>query len=503
MARIPLLGGAYSLPGLIANAQRSVNLYPEKNPEESQAPVNVTHYQRPGLTLLSSAPTKGRGRGLYAATNGKVYAVVDQNIYYIDPDYAWTLVGTLLTPAITPVLAADNGVDAIFVDGTPQGYSVKLTNNTFAQIGDPNFLGANRVDYLDGFLTFNEPNSPNWYCTLANSINFNALYFGTKTAWPDNIQTIIAVEREMWLLGVYKSEVWFNAGGVPFPFNAQPGLIVEHGCCAIYSAAKQDTNIYWLSQSPEGARMVMRSNQHIAERISTHALEKELLTYARVDDAVGGTYQLRGHAFYLLHFPTVDRTWVYDSATKQWHEDGFFDTNGIQHRSRTSFYCYSYGINLALDWATGDLYKIDETNFTDNGIPIVCIRSIPHILDDADFDRVTYWKIIADIAAGTATGTVKEATTGNAFSLGFSNGFGPQTYIGPPLISCRMSRDRGFSYGNYRLLPMGASGLYRNTPTWNRWGTARDAVFELSWSTPMEAPLNGVFLEFEKHEADT
>ncbi len=503
MARIPLLGGAYKMAGLIAGAQRSVNVYSEKNPEESQSPVPVTQYPRPGLTPLSTPPAAGRGRALYAATNGDVYAVIDQNVFYIDPDFRWTNIGSLLTPVGTPVLMADNGQNAIVVDGDPSGNNIDLATRTMTVIGDPNFMGGNRVDFLDGYLTLNEPGTPNFYCSEAYQVVFNALFFGTKTAWPDNIQTIIAVEREMWLLGVYKSEVWYNAGQVPFPFSPQPGLIVEHGCCAVYSASKQDVNIFWLSQSPEGARMAMKSNRHIAERISTHAIEAEWLTYPRVDDAIGQTFQVRGHAFWAIHFPTADRTWCYDVATKQWFEIATYDNNGIQHRWACAFSCYAYGKNLGLDWRTGALYQIDETNFTDNNVPIVCIRSLPHILDNENYDRVTLWKVIADLQAGTASGTVAQQTTGSPWSLGFSNGFGGVTIIEPPTVSMRVSRDRGFSWGNARMMPMGASGLYNNTPTWNRNGYGRDFIIEFSWSTPMSTALNGAFIEVEKHDADT
>lgn len=516
MPRVPILGGAYKAAGLIAAAQRCVNLYPEKNPADAQPGAPITHYPRPGLTPLfpsvgdvhTSAPPVGRGRGVYTATDGSLFAIVDQVIYHIEYQdfWEWYPIGSLLTPGTGPVCAADNGTTALFVDGSPNGYTVDLTTKTggvLNQLGDPNFLGGTRADYLDSFICLNQPASPNWYCSLSNQIVFNALYFGTKTAWPDNIQTIIAIEREMWILGVYKSEVWYNSGTVPFPYSAEPGIIVEHGCAAPYSVAKQDISIFWLSQSPEGARMVMTNKGHTAVRISNHAIEEAMLTYPRVDDAIGMTYQIRGHNFYKLHFPTADRTWGYDAATSQWHEDAFFDTNGIQHRSKIAYCTYAYGTNVGQDWSTGQLYKIDETNFTDNGAPMICIRTVPHLLDEGDFDRVTYWKLIADIETGTGTGTVNQPTETRPWSLGFSPGFGPVNYVDPPEMSLRVSLDRGFSFGNPVLKPMGAAGLYKTTPTWYQLGYARDIICELSWSTPQQSALNGVFVEFEKHEGDT
>ena len=515
MPRIPILGGSYNLPSLIAGAQRSVNLFCEFNPEKSQAPVNTTHYVRPGLTPLGApggvsplgAPlAPGRGRGLYASTTNRLFAVVDQTVYYITPDWAYVLLGQLATPATTPVYMSDNGTTLMGVDGSQSGFLIDLTATqvagAFSQIGDANFLGADRVDFIDGFLVLNKPGTTEWYSTTLLSAAFNGLYVGVKTASPDPIQTVLVIGREVWLFGTRKSEVWVNAGAFPFPFQILPGVMVEHGCAAKYSVARNDIRLYWLSNNPEGGYMAMKSDQHGAVRISTSAVEAEWRRYPTITDAIGGCYQMRGHNFYKLHFPLADKTWGYDEATNQWHEDNWIDINGVLRRSRTPFYANAYGQNVALDWSTGQLYKIDQDNFSDNGNPIACIRSLPHLIDDED-DRTTHWRVIADVEVGTTPNTVQVPTPLSPWSSGFSPGFGPITIQEPPLMSLRVSRDRGGSWGNKVMQVMGAAGLYNNRPTWRRLGYGVDYVFELSWSTPFRTALNGVFDITEKHEADS
>jgi hypothetical protein len=492
MPRVPLLGGAYKSASLIANAQRSVNLYPESNPDTAQAPVNVTHFPRPGLKFLSAPPTPGRARCFYrsnvgAGSNksiGDLYAIIDQAVYYINPDWQWTQIGSTLTPGSNPAYMADNGSTILTVDGSLFGYQINIPTRVLTQIGDPNFLGGDRVDFCDSFLVVNQPNTPNWYSTDSQSVSFNALAFGTKTAWPDNIVTLIAVERQVWLLGPVKGEVAYNAGTTPFSFQVAQGAVIEHGCVAPYSLARQDVNIYWLSQSPEGARMLMRGGaQSAAVRISNHAIEQEWLTYSRVDDAVGQTFQIEGHAFYQIDFPTADRSWVYDEETKQFFENAYHDGNGVQHRARAGFYAYAYGKNLALDWANGNLYEVDPNTFAD-GIssaitaPIVCIRSLPHLIGPDD-ERQTVWRLIADAESGADT--IETA----------------------PQISLRVSLDRGGSFGNALLQSMGGVGHYDATPTWWSLGMARDFVFELSWTANMKTSLNGAFVLFERSMADT
>lgn len=55
MPKIPLMGGSYEARSIIADLQRCVNLYPEPNPQDAEAPF--THYLTPGLTVLALGTT--------------------------------------------------------------------------------------------------------------------------------------------------------------------------------------------------------------------------------------------------------------------------------------------------------------------------------------------------------------------------------------------------------------------------------------------------------------
>ena len=177
--RLPLLGGAYTAQSLIANAQRCVNLYPEQNPGD--APVPVTHYPTPGLTLITAAggdagPEIGPGRGLYWASNNKLYCCVGNNIYLIDENWQFTLLGTLVADRLNPVSMIDNGIDLTIVDGSQYRYLVNLETNAFTQDTSSDFLGADHCDYVDTFTVFNQPNTRNFYSTLSNTTTLDPLY---------------------------------------------------------------------------------------------------------------------------------------------------------------------------------------------------------------------------------------------------------------------------------------------------------------------------------------
>src|SRR5580704_8296551 len=247
MPQLALNSGAYSSESYIANAQRAVNVYSEKNPANTEPLFPTTQYPRAGLTKLSAPANPGIGRCLYGATNGDLYAVVGQSVYYIDPNWQYNLLGNLIANVGTPASMQDNKTSILLVDGSPQGYTINLTGipvRQLTQIADPNFSGADRVDFLDTFLIYNIPGTNTWGCTLQGQVAFNALYVGIKTAWPDPILSVVAIEREVWVFGPKKSEAWFNAGATPFPMQILPGVIIEQGCAAKYSPAKMDTNVY-------------------------------------------------------------------------------------------------------------------------------------------------------------------------------------------------------------------------------------------------------------------
>lgn len=411
-------------------------------------------------------------RGLYTATTGELFGVLDWTVYSIDFNWAMTPLGTI-TPGIqTPVSMSDNGIVLVIVDGSSNGWAFDLTTRAYSQIFDPAFYGADRVDYIDTFFIFNRPGTNQFYVSPSNwapGVAFDPLYIVGKTGRADLISSVIVVHREIWLLGIQTSEIWYDVGATDFPFQAIPGAFIEHGCAAKYSLAKYDVSIFFLSQDLEGNNIVIQGNGYSAKRVSTHAIENEFTKYDRTDDAIGFCYQQEGHAFYQLTFPTADKTWVYDLTIGLWHERASMDDNGILHRHRANCSTFAYGKVLVGDYANGKLYEYDLATYTDDGDPIPRIRSFPHLMNN--MKRVFYRQFIADMEVG---------------STALDN---------DPTLSLRWSDTRGASWGNPITQSLGKAGEYLTSIQFQRLGMARDRVFELSWSGDFRTALNGAFIE--------
>lgn len=481
MTLIPLTSGAYSSRSIIANAQRCVNLYPEANPADTNPPVPVTHYPRPGKRLLAIPPVLGVGRGLYRATNGDLYAVVDDIVYFVDSSFVFTAIVNI-GHGTSVVSMADNGEDVgdsiVVVDGSTSGWEITMSTRIAAPIvdGTGTFVGANRVDYLSGYFLFNAPNTPYWYISLLNSVSFNALNIASKSGYADSIQTLGVRQREVWLVGSLSTEPWYLSGAPDFPFEAVASTFVPQGCIAVYSLASIDSHLFWLSRDLKGIGIALMSEGYEGKRISTHALENEWRQYADLTDAIAGSYQVDGHTFYVVHFPTADKTWAYDLATKQWHQQMWLDNDGAEHRDRATFYAQAYDRVIGQDWETGLLYEIDPETYQDNEQPILCIRGFPHVLDE--MRRVTHWNMVVDIQCGTI-----------------------EDVNADPQLFMRYSDTRGANWGDYLRTSLGKIGETNLSPQFPRLGMARDRVYELSWAANMKTALNGVYIDAEGSES--
>lgn len=483
---IPLMSGAYTARSDIANSQICENLFPEINPESSQSPVPMTHYQREGKRLLADCPIPDIARGVFTLSNGQLIAVVGANVYAIDQLWNFTTLGQIPNFP-TPVSIADNGTTAVLVDGSINGYTITMPGGVFAQLvdGTGTFNGSFRTDFSDTFLAFATPGTNQWEVTLSNTVTFNALVQANKDSTPDPIQTLAFNLRQMWLIGSQHSEVWFLAGSVPFPYQSWPNLFIPYGTTAIHSLCQADIDLFWLSSNQQGQTIAVKTESYGVVAISTRALEYEWSTYANVADVVGCSFQQAGHTFIVFHFPSADVTWAYDLSTKQWHRRTWIDQDGVSHRERSSF-CTSVGpvaaypaTIVAQDWETGALYALDPQYYTDNGTPIVRRRTFPHVVKD--LKEITHTSFVADFDTSGVTGV----------------GEGDPQFA----VSMRYSNDGGKTFGNYRQKPLISSNPNRSMMRWRGLGMARDRVYELQWSFPSKSALNGAYIEPIEHGA--
>jgi hypothetical protein len=492
---IPLNSGAYQSRGPAGLNQICQNLYQEVNPENADPEHPVVHFTRPGLISFGSPGTTGVGRGVFTMSNGNCYAAVGQFVYSVDGSGIMTQIGQI-GPQSTPVSMVDNGQTAVVVDGTHTGYQFDLGTNAFSAIFDPTgqFQGSVRTDYADSFLIFATPGTRDWFTSLSNQVAFNALINAAKSSYPDPIQTLGYLLREVWLIGSQRSEVWYLSGGANFPYNEFPNVDIQYGTIAPYSFQKCDQTLLWLSRNTAGQVLVLQTQGYGVNAISTRALETEWTNYPNPQDAVAYAYQQGGHIFYVITFQQANKTWAYDLSTKQWHQRGWIDRDGSFNRERVMFATNFNNYIVGQDWQTGELYKLDLNTFSDKGTPIVCRRSFPHVLQG--LKEVTHADFVADMAYFGVS-----ASGGSDWNNDYNLDFGPLAVDNMNFINFRYSSNGGVSWSNYRrkgIVPVNNVN-YRALNRWRGLGMARDRVYEVSWSIPALMTLQGAWLEPNMH----
>lgn len=462
--RISLTGGAYVARALSAGAQRCCNLIPEVVPDAQGEPASVIHYPTPGLLQVAIFAEGSGIRGLYRASSGTLFAAAGTGLYRIAPD--WTVTG-LYNIAFGPtgVSMADNGTTMLVVDGTAAGYAVDLATNAVTPVSSPGFYGSSRVDYLDTYFVCAKADTQQFYVSDSLSTTFDPLSFASKVTAPDHIVAAVALDASLWLLGDRTTEVWTDSGSSDFPFQRMPGAFIEHGCASGGSIAKLASNLFWLSQSPQGRLVAVRGSGYQAQRISNHAVEAEWATYAQADDVTGWCYAAEGHAFYCLLFRSAGKTWCCDLSTGLWHERSWWDAAaGAERAHRGAFAVNCYGKTVVGDRDTPALYVMSQAYQTDNGTPIRRTRGFPHMSRDGA--RVFYDRFTADMQ-------VDPGVSGD--------------------LSLRWSDDRGASWGAPVTLPLG--GAANTSLQWRRLGFGRDRLWEIQWSAPARTALLGAYVD--------
>lgn len=428
----------------------------------------------PGKRLLA---TLGAGpiRGIWFTTTGALYVVSGNILYLVTSTWTFTSIGTLLTTN-GPVSMVDNGLQLVIVDG-PNGYWVDFNTSIFTQITDINFTGSNVVTYQDGYFIFATPNSREFYISDLNDITFNFPVVTSKNGNPDNLISIISVNRNLWLIGDISTELWYNSGDNNNPFQYASGTLMQYGVVSAFSVTKMGNTICWLGKDATGRGIVYQANGFAPQRISTNAVERAIQNYSAIDDAVSYSYQEDGHFFYVLNFPTGDATWTYDISTGLWHERAY-TIEGILHRDRANCYANAFGsVHVVGDYQNGNLYQLDLNYYTDNGSAITRERVTPHL--SKDMKRVFFKEIQLDAEAG----------------IGLDGDLAMQG--NNPQAMLQWSDDGGHTWSNEHWTSMGKIGQTTYRMLWRRLGFSRNRVFKTVITDPVKVVLIGAQIDLE------
>lgn len=455
------IGPSYTSISRSINAQACVNLRLEIDQANGKVPLALVGL--PGYRSVVVDLPAVELRGFWTAA-GRCFYVAGPVLYELFADMTHAVRGTLTTET-GQVKAADNGLHMLVVDGVSVIALKLATNETTSDIsGFP--YGASFIVCVDNTFLADQPASQRFQISaVGDALTWRAIDFASAESMPDNISAVVSLNRQVHVLGTNSSQVFWNSGDALRPFIPIEGASCEIGCIAPWSAAKDETGVYWLGQDPRGASRIYKAAAGVPGVISTPALDILLKTYT-LADATGYTFRMDGHVFYVLTFPTEDQTWLYDATTEAWSEFNEW-SSAAWHRHRSNCSIFAFGRQLIGDFENGRIYELASDCYSNDGAVLRAVRSSAHVHKDQEMMVIGSFEAVAETGVG----------------IPYGQGSDPEMML-------RTSKDGGFTWTPEMRRSIGKQGVYRGRARWNRpCGAARDLVFEVSISDPVKRVL--------------
>jgi len=454
---------------------------------------------------LNSSTVGAKFTASISGTTMTVTAVASGTIYLGQTiqgtgDTAGTIVSAFLTGT------GGTGTYTVSASQTIASETMYGLNFSVLPNNDGAFTGANSVDIVDNYFVYNNPGTQQWGSSDLLSTISSSTSYAFKDGAPDKLVALIVDHREVYLMGEASSEVWTDVGAVPFPFQRIPGTSTQQGIVAQFSLVRLGNSFAYVSRNNRGQGQIMQMEGYIPKRISTHAVEATLANQY-ISDAISWTYQLEGHEIYVTSFPSLNFTWAYDSTTEMWHKWLYTADDGSYQRHRGNCSAVFQGLVMVGDYENGKIYSLDKQNYTDNGQNIRRLRRAPHLV--SDFQRQYFDELQIQFQPGV--GTTGLSTSNGDIYVGLNYVIYPDAtfLIGPlqsfvigqqvsvttnitttlPQAMLRWSNDGGSTWSREYWVSIGQLGKYRNRAIWRRLGTARDRIFEVSITDPVNAVI--------------
>lgn len=449
----------------IADCERLVNWYMEPSDAGTGKPAL---YPTPGQQAFVTVTTDVGTRALFTM-NGRSLGIVGTALGEIFVGQTFARYGIVAQDA-NPAQITMNGVggNQALASSGGNAYSLDLATNIMT---GPFIAGeATQIGMIDGYgIAFNRTIGKIRMSNLNDFATWDPTQFALRSSAPDNWKAMLVNAPDIWLIGEQSGDVWYDAGTFPFPIAPRPGATFKYGIAATFSIAAAGDSVLWLSQNSEGAGILVRARGYVPQPVGSFAFNTAVAGYARtssITDAEALTFQVGGHVFYVLKFPSANATWVYDLTTGLMFEMGKW--NSAMNRFDVwgpRAITYAFGKHLVGDSTTGIIASLDGTVGTEiDGTEIVRVR-IPPALSAKDGERLFM----------------------DRFELGVEPGLGTATGQGQdPVVMLRWSKNSGKTWGNQLNRSAGKMGEYGTRTFWtNGPSSLKTLVPEITVSDPI------------------
>ena len=392
-----------------------------------------------------------------------LYCVKGDTFVRIDPTGRYRVLGTLVTDS-GPAWIQGDGQNLMVVD-TAHGYTYASDADgdfSWATITTEEFPVPSSLTYQDGYFIVTEEKSGRFYISSPyDPTTWDSLDYATAEGNSDDLVCVFSHNRDLWLLGKYSTEIWYNSGAAEFPFERNPAGAIGIGCASPRSVAASAFHVFWL----DNEFRVRQGTGVESQVISTRQIDYQIGQESGHSQAVGFFYVQEGHEFYQLTIG--NSTWCYDTTTGFWHKRAS-GTSDDRHPAQ----CYALfnDKHLVGHFDNGKILELDLDTYTNDGEMIRAIRTAQAVVND------------------------RKTVFHHRLEIEFEAGVGNAAETDPEAI-LDWSDDGGHTWSNEHTTPIGASGQYKTRAVWRRLGPSRDRAYRVTIEDPVKRVIIGAHLE--------
>lgn len=487
--QIELIGASFELKQKNLSSQRTINfILKQVNDAGVKSPKFLAPSPGAMIQLPIGTALAEDCRGLYYSSSGpaptlepRLYGVWGETVYRLNAALTAAYVLGTVAPGSGPVSMCDNGFVFVVADGVKlwkfplldvdagAGVLTSIQLPEAAGVVPTTLIKPTHVAFLGQRLIVNSSQTNQWYFTDLPTAEDPALFqadnFYSAESSSDPIRALMCSNGSLWLYGYRSYEIWRSGGtNQDDPFSFVGGSQSSIGIAAPNSLATINNYIFWLGSSDVGACGVYMGNSTSAERITTPAIEDQISMITDVSEAIGWCYSEKGYMYYVLSFPTANRTFVYETVTATWTERLRMD--GVSAGWKVSPYAYGVFANGAIYCGligghAPALCKLSDSIYTEfDGSPIVRQRTTQVYFEE--FNRIQTQELVVDCEVGTTELLVGQGSD--------------------PQLQLEVSKDGGNSYGNIVAKSVGKQGNYRKIVRWNTCTTGRAITYRLTFA---------------------
>jgi hypothetical protein len=463
------VGASYRAQSHSASQERTVNLFPQMI-KTAGGKNNAILLPTPGFTPWVTLP-KSPVRGLYYE-NGRLFAGAGDRLYEVYANQTYVERGTVLYSDANPLSWGRHDINGgeLVVGASGNAYRLDLVTNAWSTVLTG---GVTQVGFLGSYFV----------ALLAGSNLYRWSDLFDATTWPgdfvfqrsnrsDPWRSMAVIDERLFLFGERTSDVHWAGGAYPSVFQPLPGGTLGVGTGAPYSVVDFNGNAVWLASAGDGKGQVMMAQGLSPQSISHHALQFAIENYPRVDDAIGSTYEMEGHTFYLLTFPSARITWAWDATIPgMWCERGTWihEENDFDYWHPT-YQQYAFGMHLAGSRESNVIYRMSPDLYLDvDERPIRRVRRAPALTQLGQMVHYTYFALEGD--PGVAP-------------LGVD-----------PLVELRISDNGGKTFQSVGWRSFGKQGEFdKPLAEWHGLGMSADRVFEAVMAAASPYRLTNAYL---------